>query len=260
MKKIVSLLMVTVLTVGVLTACGSKEANTKVGTAKEGKLIVGTSADFPPYEYMENNEYAGIDIEIAKAIGEKLGLEVQIEDMKFDTIIGAVAAGKVDMGMSGISVTEERKKSVNFSDPYTKAVQVIVVKEDSKITSADDLKKEGANNKVGVQTGTTGDIFCSDDIEAAKLGTVERYNAGGDAIEALKAGKIDCVVIDNEPAKAFVAENKGLKVLETAYADENYSIALKKGNDKLTKNVNKALKELKDEGKIQEIVDKYIKK
>ena len=260
MKKIVSLLMVTVLTVGVLTACGSKEANTKVGTAKEGKLIVGTSADFPPYEYIENDEYVGIDIEIAKAIGEKLGLKVQIEDMKFDSIIGAIASGKVDMGMSGISVTEERKQSVNFSAPYTTAVQAIVVKESSSITTSSDLKKDGANNIIGVQTGTTGDIYCSDDIEAAKLGTIERYNAGADAIEALKAGKIDCVVIDNEPAKAFAAENKGLKVLETAYKKEKYSIALKKGNDKLTRNVNKALKELKEEGKIQEIVDKYIGK
>lgn len=260
MKKIVSLLMITALTVGMLTACGNKANNTKNGTAKEGVLVVATSADFPPYEFVENNEYAGIDIEIAKAIGEKLGLKVQIEDMKFDTIIGAVASGKADVGMSGISVTEERKESVNFSDAYTTAVQAIVVKDDSKITTAEDLFAEGAKNKVGVQTGTTGDIYCSDDIEAEGLGTVERYNAGSDAIESLKAGKIDCVVIDSEPAKAFVAENEGLKVLDTAYADEDYSIALKKGNDKLTDKVNQALKELKNEGKLQEIVDKYIKK
>ena len=178
--------------------------------------------------------------------------------MNFDSIITAVQSGKVDVGIAGMTVTEDRLKNVNFTDSYATGVQVVIVKEGSDITTVDDLVADGANHSIGVQSGTTGDIYCTDDIEGKKLGTVERFNKGADAVQALIAGKIDCVVIDNQPAKEFVAANSGLKILDTEYVTEDYAIAIKKGNDKLTDKINDALKELKDEGKIQEILDKYI--
>ena len=178
--------------------------------------------------------------------------------MNFDSIITAVQSGKVDVGIAGMTVTEDRLKNVNFTDSYATGVQVVIVKEGSDITTVDDLIADGANHSIGVQSGTTGDIYCTDDIEGKKLGTVERFNKGADAVQALIAGKIDCVVIDNQPAKEFVAANEGLKILDTEYVTEDYAIAIKKGNDKLTEKINGALKELKDEGKVQEILDKYI--
>jgi ABC-type amino acid transport substrate-binding protein len=177
----------------------------------EGKpeLIMGTNAEFPPYEFYEGDKVVGIDAEIAAAIADKLGMKLVIEDMAFDSIIAAVQSGKVDMGMAGMTVTEDRLQSVNFSDTYATGIQVVIVREDSPITSVDDLFAEGANNTVGVQTGTTGDLYATWDIEDAGLGKVERYNKGADAVQALVSGKIDCVIIDNEPAKAFVeAYNK----------------------------------------------------
>ena len=205
-----------------------------------------------------DGEVTGIDVEIAQAIADKLDLKLQVEDMNFDSIITAVQSGKVDVGIAGMTVTEDRLKNVNFTDSYATGVQVVIVKEGSDITTVDDLVADGANHSIGVQSGTTGDIYCTDDIEGKKLGTVERFNKGADAVQALIAGKIDCVVIDNQPAKEFVAANSGLKILDTEYVTEDYAIAIKKGNDKLTDKINDALKELKDEGKIQEILDKYI--
>ncbi|MCR5736047.1 MAG: transporter substrate-binding domain-containing protein [Eubacterium sp.] len=258
MKKYGLFLLLVTVVIGSITACETKCKKNQIGTANEDVLVVAISADFPPYEYVENNEYKGIDVEIAKAIGDKMGVEVQIKDMKFDTILGAVKSGEADIGISGISITELRKKQVDFSQSYTTTVQTIVVKEDSVIREASDLFRFGKYRRVGVQTGTTGDLYCTDDIELEGLGRVERYNAGEDAIKALVAGKIDCVVIDQEPAREFVKRNQGLKILETAYAEEEYSVAIKKGNKRLTKNINQALEELKNEGTIQKIVDKYI--
>lgn len=220
-------------------------------------LIMATSADFPPYEYYENQEIVGIDAEIVKAIGEKLGYEVVIEDMNFDSIISAVASGKADLAMAGLTVSEERLQSVDFTDSYATSQQVIIVKEDSPITTVDDLFAEGANHTVGVQTATTGDIYTTDDIEAAGLGTVERYTKATDAIAALTAGKIDCVIIDSEPAKSYVAANEGLKILDTEYVTEEYAIALAKDSE-LTEPVNTALQELIADGTVQSIIDKYI--
>lgn len=218
---------------------------------------MATSADFPPYEYYENQEIVGIDAEIVKAIGEKLGYEVVIEDMNFDSIISAVASGKADLAMAGLTVSEERLQSVDFTDSYATSQQVIIVKEDSPITTVDDLFAEGANHTVGVQTATTGDIYTTDDIEAAGLGTVERYTKATDAIAALTAGKIDCVIIDSEPAKSYVAANEGLKILDTEYVTEEYAIALAKDSE-LTEPVNTALQELIADGTVQSIIDKYI--
>ena len=254
MKKVLVVALSAILAVSMFTACGSKKSETANGTVNEDKLIMGTNAEFPPYEYYDG-EVTGIDVEIAQAIADKLNLKLQVEDMNFDSIITAVQSGKVDAGIAGMTVTEDRLKNVNFTDSYATGVQVVIVKEGSDITTVDDLFADGANHSIGVQSGTTGDIYCTDDIEGKKLGTVERFNKGADAVQALIAGKIDCVVIDNQPAKEFVAANEGLKILDTEYVTEDYAIAIKKGNDKLTDKINDALKE---EGKIQEILDKYI--
>lgn len=172
-------------------------------------LTMGTNAEFPPYEYYEGEAVVGIDAEIAAAIADKLGMKLVIEDMAFDSIITAIDAGKVDMGMAGMTVTEERLESVDFSDSYATGVQVVIVTEDSKITSVDDLSAEGANYRIGVQSGTTGDLYATWDLEDEGLATVQRYNKGADAVQALVTGKVDCVIIDNEPAKSFVAANNG---------------------------------------------------
>ena len=191
------------------SSAAENEGASEFTTAVEGVLTMATNAEFPPYEYYEGDTVTGIDVEIAQAIAEKLGLTLQVEDMEFDSVISAVKGGKADMGMAGMTVTEERLEEVSFTESYATGVQVIIVTEDSDITSADDLFAEGANHTIGVQLATTGDLYTTEDIEAAGLGTVDRYNKGADAVMALKNGKVDCVVIDNEPAKAFVEANEG---------------------------------------------------
>jgi len=221
--------------------------------AAGGVLVMATNAEFPPYEYHDGGEIVGIDAEIAKAIAGELGMELEIEDIAFDSIIPEITSGKADMGLAGMTVTEDRKQSVDFSDTYAKASQKVIVKEDSEITSPDDL----AGKIVGVQLGTTGDIYVSD-LEADGT-TVERYNKGFEAVQALSQGKIDAVVIDGEPAKTFVAQTEGLKILEESFTDEEYAIAVKKGNTELLDKINGALKTLKENGTLDEIVAKYIK-
>ena len=219
--------------------------------AAKGELHMATNAFFEPYEYHDSDKIVGIDVEIAEAICDKLGYTLVIDDMDFDSIITAVSSGKADFGMAGMTVTEERKQSIDFTDTYTNAVQVIIVKDgEDKVKSADDLEKA----TIGVQMGTTGDIYVSDFKDA----TIERYNKGADAVLALSQGKVDAVVIDNEPAKAFVAQNEGLKILEEPFENEEYAICVAKGSD-LTEKINGALKELKAEGKVDEIIKKYIK-
>ena len=229
------------------------------GMAMAETLKMGTNASFPPYEFYddETGEIVGIDAEVAAAICAKLGCDLEIVDMDFDAIIPAVTTGKIDFGMAGMTVTEERMQSVDFTTSYATGIQVVIVKEDSAIASVDDLFAEGANHKIGVQQGTTGDIYCSGDIEEAGLGTVERYKNGTDAVLALTSGKVDCVVIDNEPAKNYIAANEGLKILDTEYAVEDYAIALAKDSE-LTEKINAALEELIADGTVQAIIDKYI--
>ncbi len=254
MKKILAIVLSVIAVLGIvaLAGCGNNDDN-------GGKLILATSADFPPYEYMDGSDYAGIDIEIAGLIAEKLGAELVVENMNFNSVIDSIQAGKADIGMSGITVTDERKESVNFSDSYTTAVQAIVVPVDSPIKTVDDIYADGAAYKFGVQLSTTGDIYISDEITKGTLkGTVEQYTTGAEAVAALVAGKIDCVVIDNEPAKSFVKANDGLKVLETEYAVEDYAIALSKDNPELLAEVNEILAEIKANGKLNEIITKYI--
>lgn len=264
MKKLLALALAATMVFSV-AACSGKTDDTATTetktesteqTDKKETLIMGTNAAFPPYEYYENDTIVGIDAEVAAAIAEKLGMEFKIEDMEFDAIIPAVQSGKVTMGMAGMTITEDRLQSVDFTDPYATAVQAIIVTEDSAIASADDLF--AGNVTVGVQTGTTGDIYTTGDIEDAGLGTIERYNKGADAVQALLTGKIDCVVIDNEPAKAFVEANEGLKILDTEYATEEYAICMAKDSP-LYSDVNNALKELIADGTVKTIIDKYIK-
>ncbi len=244
LKGILATTMVLSMTAALAGCGGSGETATTDDTAAEGgeakeTLVLATSADFPPYEYYEGQEIVGIDAEIAKALGEKLGYDVQIEDMNFDSIIPSIVSGKADIAMAGLTVTPERQESVDFTDSYATGVQVVIVNADSDITSVDDLFAEGANHTIGVQTATTGDLYTTGDIEEAGLGTVERYTKGTDAVAALTSGKIDCVVIDNEPAKAFVAANEGLKILDTEYITEDYAIALAKDSE-LTESINTA--------------------
>ncbi len=246
MKRILSIVLAAVMlcsTALVFTACGGASSEKK-------ELHMATNAYFEPYEYYKGKEIVGIDAEIAKAICDKLGYELVIDDMEFDSIITAVTSGKADFGMAGMTVTEERKQSVDFTDSYTTATQVIIVSEkDSKVKNSDDLETA----TIGVQLGTTGDLYVSD-LKKAK---VERFNKGGDAVLALTQGKVDAVVIDNEPAKAFVKANKGIKILDEPFEKEDYAICLAK-NSELTEKINGALKELKADGTIKKIVDKYI--
>ena len=272
MKKILSIVLALTMVFSlalVFTACTenkttTEETSTDVDaatgmTAKEGVLVMATNAAFPPYEYVEGGEYAGIDVEIAGKIAEKLGMTLEIKDVEFGSIIGGVQSGKFDIGMAGMTVTEERLKSVNFSTTYATGIQVVIVAEGSSITSLDDLVGDGSM-KFGVQQDTTGDIYASDTVEKGGYGeeNVVRYKTGADAVQALKTGKVDAVIIDNEPAKAFVAANEGLKILDAEWAVEDYAIAIAKGNTELLTAVNNALAELEADGTIDAIIAKYI--
>ncbi|MBR4284081.1 MAG: transporter substrate-binding domain-containing protein [Anaerotignum sp.] len=258
MKRFMKGLLATTMVFAMMTSlagCGGSEAEAPADATE--KLVMATNATFPPYEFYEGEEIVGIDAEIGAAIAEKMGMEFVIEDMEFDAIIPAVVSGKASFGIAGMTPTEERLQSADFSIPYTKGVQVIIVKEDSAIKTADDLFAEGASNVIGVQTGTTGDLYSTWDLEDAGLATVERFSKGADAVLALTQGKVDCVVIDNEPAKEFVAANEGLTILETAYAEEEYAICFAKDSE-LTAQVNSVLEELIADGTVQAIIDKYI--
>ena len=233
-----------------LSACTSNEKDT---------LRVATNANFPPYEYIENGDYAGIDIEIAKQIAKELNLKLDIQNMPFDSIIAAVASNKADIGISGFTVTDERKKSINFSDSYAKSKQAIIVKDDSSIKKVDDLYGDNAY-RVGVQLSTTGAIYFGDDIEKKKTkATLHEYHNGADAVAALIAGKIDCVIIDEQPAKSFVASNRGLEILATEYVEEEYAIIVSKEKEELLKKINSIISKLKSDGTIDAIQKKYIK-
>ena len=279
MKKFAMLLAALLLMMTVFAACGeSKDAASGAsqpgGAASSSEaageesaqpadtgdgdntLVMATNAFFEPYEYYEGDDIVGIDAEVGKAIADKLGMDFEISDVDFDAIIPNVQSGKASMGMAGMTVTEDRQKNVNFTRSYATAVQVVIVPEGSDIATIDDM----AGKKIGVQQGTTGDIYCSAPVEEDGFGeeNVTRYNKGTDAVMALLSGKVDCVVIDNEPAKAFVAANEGLKILDTAYAEEEYAICIAKDNEELLEKVDTALGELIDDGTVQSIVDKYI--
>ena len=255
-----------------LTACGGSSSSTasstassaaasseaasssaaELATVEAGKLTMATNAAFPPYEMTtDTGAFEGIDVDTAQAIAEKLGLELQIDDMDFDAALLSVQQGKADIVMAGVTVTDERKAVMDFSDSYATGIQSIIVPEGSDIATPDDL----AGKKIGTQRGTTGYIYCSDDFGDD---AVVAYDNGLTAVQALNNGQVDAVVIDNAPAKEFVAANPGLVILETSYAEEDYAIGMAKGNTALEDAVNTALEELKADGTLQSIVDKYI--
>ncbi len=285
MKKILAIMLSLMLVVGLFAGCGGTneenkgneeatpsatqdptdaptedatedptEATAEFTTVTPGKLTMATNAFFRPYEYYEGDKIVGIDAEIAEAIANKLGLELVIDNMEFDTIITAVTTGAADFGLAGMTVTEDRLKEVDFSTSYAKGVQVIIVKEGSEITSYDVLAAEGATYKIGVQLGTTGNIYADDEFGDR----VVPYNNGNQAVLALQSGDVDCVIIDNEPAKSLVAANEGLTILESTYADEDYAACFAKDNDALLDAVNAAIEELIMDGTIDAIIEKYI--
>ena len=232
-------------------AASTSAAAGELTTVEAGKLTMATNATFPPYEMTTDaGEFEGIDIETAQAIADKLGLELQIDDMDFDAALLSVQQGKADIAMAGVTVTDERKAVMDFSDSYATGIQSIIVPEGSDIASPDDL----AGKKIGTQRGTTGYIYCSDDFGDEN---VVAYDDGLTAVQALNNGQVDAVVIDNAPAKEFIAANPGLVILETSYAEEDYAIGLAKGSS-LEDAINGALEELKADGTLQSIVDKYI--
>ena len=262
-KKIAAMTMALGM-VASLAACGSNSSDKQEGddsglkTVESGKLHMSTNAQFPPYEMTtDDGGFEGIDVEIAQAIAEKLGLELVVDDMGFDAALTAAQTGQSDMVMAGVTVNEERLEVMDFSVSYATGVQVIIVKEDSPIQTVDDLANA---DMIGTQKATTGYIYCSDTPENGGYGEdhVTAYDSGALAVMALVNGQVDAVVIDNEPAKAFVAANEGLKILDTEFAVEDYAIGVAKGNTQLLDAINGALKELIADGTVQSIVDKYI--
>ena len=239
----------------VASSAASSEAASaaELTTVTPGKLTMSTNAAFPPYESTDDNgNFVGIDIDVATAIAEKLGLELQVDDMDFDAALLAAQNGKSDLVMAGVTVTEDRQLVMDFSDSYATGIQSIIVKEDSDVATPDDL----ADKMIGTQRGTTGYIYCSDDFGDEH---VTPYDDGLTAVQALVNGQVDAVVIDTAPAKEFVAANPGLKILDTAYAEEDYAIGVAKGNTAMLDAINGALEELKNDGTLQAIIDKYIK-
>lgn len=251
MKKLLAIVLAAMMLACLFVGCSNSETASDLNTVEAGKLIMSTNAAFPPYEMTtDDGGYTGIDVEIAQAIADKLGLELVIDDMEFDSALLAVQQGKSDIVMAGVSVTEDRLLVMDFSDTYTTAVQVVIVKEGSEVT-LDNL----GDYMIGTQRGTTGNIYCTDDYGDDH---VTAYDNGATAVQALLNGQVDAVVIDNGPAKEFVAANAGLTILDTEYVTEEYAIGFAKGNTELVDAVNGALAELIADGTVQAIIDSYI--
>ena len=279
MKKMFTIVLAALMVAALFAGCGSSTAETKAPettaapaataaaetatpaeteaaapaftTIEAGKLIMSTNAAFPPYEMVaDDGSFEGIDVEIAGAIAKKLGLELVVDDMDFDAALLAVQQGKSDIVMAGVTVNEDRKLVMNFSDTYSKGVQVVIVKEGSDVT-LDNL----GDQMIGTQRGTTGYIYTSGDYGEDH---VTAYDNGASAVQALANGQVDCVVIDSAPAQAFVEANPGLTILDTKYTSEDYAIGMSKDNTALLEAINGALKELTEDGTIPAIVEKYI--
>lgn len=254
MKKIIGII-VSLTMILMLNGCGNDENGGKISVNQESGedkkvIIMGTNAEFPPFEYREGEEIAGFDVEIAKKIAEKLGVELQIEDMLFEGLIPALEAGKIDFIAAGMSVTEERMKNVDFSNGYYEASQVIItLKDNNEIKGPEDLK----DRNIGVQLGTTGDEE-SQKIEGAE---VVQFNAGFAAIMDLQNGKLDAVVLDSEPAKNFVSQNDKIQILPLELTQEEYAIATRKGNQELIDTINAVLEEIKANGEYDKLVNQF---
>ena len=264
MKKYFALLLTLAMVLS-LAACGGDKpaspdtpadvdgAATVFATVEEGKLHMSTNAEFPPYEMTTDaGGFEGIDVEVADAIAKKLGLELVVDDMGFDAALTAVQTGQSDIAMAGITITEERLEVMDFSDSYATGIQVVIVQAGSPIATVDDLANA---EMIGTQKATTGSIYCTDDYGVEH---VTEFDTGALAVMALVNGQVDAVVIDNEPAKSFVAANEGLVILDTEYAVEDYAIGFAKGNTALKDAVNAAMAELQADGTFQAIVDSYI--
>lgn len=244
------------------SASTSQSGQAAFTTVEDGKLILSTNAEFPPYEMRADGEgyngtgLEGIDIEVAGAIAEKLGLELEIDDMGFDAALEAAQNGKSDMVMAGVTITEDRLQVLDFTDSYATGIQVVIVKEGSDVTM-DNLGEK----QIGTQMGTTGYIFASDTPENGGYGEdhVIGYDNGAVAVQALVNGQIDAVIIDDKPAKAYVEANPGLTILPSEWLVEDYAIGVQKGNTALLEAINNAVNELKADGTFQAILDKYIK-
>lgn len=221
----------------------SKEDDKKV-------IVMGTNAEFPPFEYIEANEVVGFDVDISKKIAEKLGLELVVENMQFASLTAALQTGKVDFVAAGMTNTPERAEEVNFSEDYFTASQVIIVKKDSDTVKS---KEDLVGKKIGVQLGTTGEIE-SKEIEGA---TVESYDAGYSAVMSLVNGKLDAVVIDQKPAEKFVEQNDKIMILDEELTKENYAIAVNKENEELLKTINEVIKEIQENGEYDALYEKY---
>lgn len=258
MKKLLCLVLSIIMTFGII-ACGAKSSsnnatsnNNQSTTTTSKKLVMCTNAEFPPYEYHDGNNIIGIDIDIIKKIGEMKGFEVEIMDIAFDACIPAVMNSKADFAMSGMTVTEDRKENVDFTHTYQTAIQNVIVPSNSDIKAIDDLK----GKKIGVIEGYTGDLYATDDFGEE---FISRYHKNTDGFQSLKSGRIDAFIIDDQVAKALVAEDGGdYKILDSAYALEEYAIAVKKGNKEILDMLNSAIDEMKSNGELQKIISKYI--
>lgn len=256
MKKFLAIALCALMVMAIFAGCGNKKT-ADFTTVNKGILTVSTNAAFPPYEMTDDaGNYIGIDMEIAGKIAEKLGLTLQVDNMGFTAALEAAQQGKSDMIMAGVTVNNDRLAVMDFSDSYAKGVQVVIIPEDSDIKSLDDL----TGKKIGTQMGTTGYLYASDTPENGGFGeeNVVAYDNGITAVQALKNGQIDCIIIDSAPAQEFVSANEGLKIMDTEYTNEDYAIGFAKGNTALVEAVNNALKELTADGTVQSIIDKYI--
>ena len=264
MKKFLSLGLSILMIFG-LVACGNSSATsatnapvaesaTNETTTAKKKYVMCTNAEFPPYEYHDGNNIIGIDIDIINAIAAMKGFDVEIMDIAFDATIPAVMSGKADFAMSGMTVTEDRKQNVDFTHTYQTAIQSVIVGPDSGIKTIDDLK----GKKVGVIEGYTGDLYATEDFGEEHI---LRYHKNTDGFQGLKSGRIDAFIIDDQVAKALVVEDGGkYEILDSAYALEEYAIAVKKGNAEVLDMLNVGIDELKASGDLQNIIDKYIEK
>ena len=248
---------------GASSGAASDSSNSGVGTStldaikKNGFITMSTNAEFEPFEYKDGEKIVGIDLEISQKIADKLGVELKVNDVAFDSLIPEITSGKADFVAAGMTADDERRKNVDFSDSYFDAGQAVIVKKDGDIKAPKDLN----GKKVGVQTGTTGDKYCTNEegTSEIKVGSVERYNKGMDAVSDLIAGRIDAVVIDDFPAQKFVEKNSDkIAKLNDMLTSEQYAIAVKKGNTELVDLINETLKEMKDSGDLQRIFDKYL--
>ena len=257
MKRVLAVVLASLMLMSMFAGCAKSGSDNELNLVEKGKLIMSTNAAFPPYEMTDDDgKFIGIDVEVARAIADKLDLELVIDNMEFTAALEAAQKGKSDMVMAGVTVTPDREMVMDFSNSYATGIQVVIVPENSAIKTIDDLE----GKKIGTQMGTTGYLYCSDTPDNGGYGeeNVVAYDNGITAVQALLKGQIDCIVIDNAPAQAFVKENAGLKILDANFTVEDYAIGFRKGNTALRDAVNKALAELIADGTVQKIVDKYI--